>query len=71
MSKEELLEAYLLGMMGRRGFIRGLVDAGVPLRAAAIHSVILRPPAAGSFDLDEAARLDDYDDDSVVRFSPV
>jgi hypothetical protein len=46
MSRNELLEAYVAGKIGRRGFIQGLVALGVSMSAATAHAAALRPAAA-------------------------
>lgn len=54
MSKNELLEAYSAGLIGRRAFVRGLVAAGASASAAAAYAVALRPAT-------EASALSYYD----------
>jgi hypothetical protein len=48
MSKNDLLEAYTAGLIGRREFIRGLVTLGASVTAAAAYAVALRPATEAS-----------------------
>ncbi len=48
MSKRELLDAYMLGKIDRRAFIRGLVRLGVSAAIAASYATTLTPTAAAS-----------------------
>jgi hypothetical protein len=42
MKRVELIDDYLLGKIGLRAFVRGLVAEGVPMRAAAVHAIALK-----------------------------
>lgn len=50
MSKNEFLEAYVAGSIGRRQFINGLVGLGVSLPAAGAYAVSLRPMEVAAAD---------------------
>jgi hypothetical protein len=46
MSREQLVELYLRGQIGRRTFIRKLVKAGISITAAATYAELLVPQPA-------------------------
>jgi hypothetical protein len=46
MSREQLIDLYLRGQIGRRTFIRRLVGAGISLTAAATYAELLVPQPA-------------------------
>ncbi len=50
MSKEELLDAYVEGRIGRRLFIRGLTALGISQSNAILHAAALRPGATALAD---------------------
>jgi hypothetical protein len=64
MTRDELIDNYLLGTIGPRAFVLGLVAEGVPMRAAAMHAVALKmgtwAPRAN------ANNADDNPDDSSM-----
>jgi hypothetical protein len=57
MSREELLDAYVAGRIGRREFIRGLTAIGIAQSSAVLHAAALRPGSTV-----EVAAQDLYDD---------
>jgi hypothetical protein len=42
MSRDELLDAYVGGDLGRRAFVHGLVALGVSIEVAVAHAVALK-----------------------------
>jgi hypothetical protein len=52
-SRQDLVQAYVSGQIGRRAFVRGLVALGVSTSAAAAYATALNPVEARGLDLDD------------------
>jgi hypothetical protein len=50
-SRQDLVQAYVSGQIGRRAFVRGLVALGVSTSAAAAYAAALDPVEAKGLDL--------------------
>jgi hypothetical protein len=59
MSRQDLVEGYVAGHVGRREFIRGLVALGMSASVATAYAVALSPEASAA--KRRAASLDFYD----------
>jgi hypothetical protein len=63
MSMDDLLDAYQLGCLVRRAFVRALIDQGISQRAAARHAVALRSMTGTKHDNVVGGSVDEFDDD--------
>jgi hypothetical protein len=53
MSRQDLVDAYVSGQVGRRAFVRGLVALGVSASAAAAYADALKPSETEAADLQD------------------